>query len=444
MRISENRHYLLDDREQPFFYLADTAWRLFYCATREEAERYLRKRKEQGFTVFMPLILSEVVAGESDANRYGHMALHDWNPSTPNEAFFRHVDYVLQAAQALGMVAALLPTWGEFVGPLKYGKGPQCFTEANAFDYGLFLGDRYRDLPGLIWVLGGDRNPEEPALVAIWRRMAEGLRQGDGGRHLITYHPAPRPDIDRFSSADWLADAQWLDFNMLQTGTTIDRANHVYVLRDYERTGSQAKPTLDGECRYEHSHEYFNQFPVPNAPYGRRIDDHQVRKAAYNAMLSGAAGHTYGCRCVWNFYRPQEGPKTRDTDLDWRVAMDLPGAWQMGLLRGLFERYPFYRLRPDTQGRFIVGGNGTGGTYIPAALSDAGDFALAYIPEAMPFSIDTQLLGGAVRMLWYDVRTGAYVTHYEGAPCGVMYVVPFDERQADHVFIMERLFRSGG
>lgn len=94
-------------------------------------------------------------------------------------------------------------------------------------------------------------------------------------------------------------DEEWIDFNMLQTGTRIDRANYRYVRRDYERTGRQAKPVLDGECRYEYSHEYFWTRP----PSGRRIGAHQVRKALYNAMLSGAAGHTYGCRCVWNFYR---------------------------------------------------------------------------------------------------------------------------------------------
>jgi len=40
-----------------------------------------------------------------------------------------------------------------------------------------------------------------------------GLKEGDGGRHLITYHP-----MGGHSSSEWLHDEPWLDFNMLRSG----------------------------------------------------------------------------------------------------------------------------------------------------------------------------------------------------------------------------------
>jgi hypothetical protein len=70
----------------------------------------------------------------------------------------------------------------------KWGVGPEVFTPENARAYGRFLGRRYRDRP-VVWILGGDRSPEAPGHLAVVRAMAEGLREGDGGAHLMTYHP---------------------------------------------------------------------------------------------------------------------------------------------------------------------------------------------------------------------------------------------------------------
>ena len=434
MRISENKRYIVGDDGRPFFYMADTAWRLFYCADRDMAERYMQKRKAQGFTVFMPVILSEVFGSESETNPYGQYALIDWDPTRPNEEFFRHVDWIVMRARELGLTVGILPAWGEFVGELLYGRGPKCFTEENAFAYGEFLGKRYRKCPNIIWVLGGDRNPTSSELVSVWRSMAAGIRKGDGGSHLITYHPAPRDELDCFSSADWLADEDWIDFNMLQTGTRIDRDNYRLIRRDYLRTGTQAKPVLDGECRYEHSHEHFYTKP----PTGRRIDAHQVRKAMYNSMLSGAAGHTYGCRCVWNFYISGE-EKTRDTDMDWRQALDLPGAWQIQYMRELlYEKYPFYDLIPDHEERVIAYGQGHGGTYIPAAVHKEGTCLLAYVPEPIAFGVDLRVLRGPARLTWYDVRTGEMIPYSEELLTGTQYISPLERPNApDYVLIAE-------
>jgi hypothetical protein len=65
---------------------------------------------------------------------------------------------------------------------------PEVFTAENAARYGEFLGARYRDQP-IIWLLGGDRNPDSPQRAATWRALAAGVKRGDAGRHLITYHP---------------------------------------------------------------------------------------------------------------------------------------------------------------------------------------------------------------------------------------------------------------
>lgn len=195
---------------RPFFWLGDTAWELFHRLTREEADHYLAVRAAQGFTVIQAVVLAEL-DGLTVPNAYGDLPLVDGDPLRPNEAYFAHVDTVVQRAAAHGLVVGLLPTWGDKFNR-KWGVGPEVFTPENARAFGEYVGRRYRDAP-VVWVLGGDRIPEEPEDFAIVNAMAEGVRAGDGGRHLLTYHPQ-----GGYSSADVFSGAPWLAFHLFQSG----------------------------------------------------------------------------------------------------------------------------------------------------------------------------------------------------------------------------------
>jgi hypothetical protein len=234
--------YLVTERGEPFFYLGDTAWELFHRLTREEADLYLKDRAAKGFTVIQAVVLAEL-DGLNTPNAYGDTPLHRNDPTQPNEAYFRHVDWVIDRANALGLYVGLLPTWGDKVNK-KWGVGPEIFTPENARVYGEFLGKRYRD-KGIVWILGGDRPVETEAHLSIWRAMAAGLRAGDDGAHLMTYHP-----VGGQSSAERLHAEPWLDFNMLQSGhARRAEANYAMLARDYARM--PVKPCMDGEPCYE-------------------------------------------------------------------------------------------------------------------------------------------------------------------------------------------------
>ena len=58
--------------------------------------------------------------------------------------------------------------------------------------------------------------------------MAGGLGKGDGGRHLITYHP-----MGGKSSADYFHSESWLAFNMLQSGHDYNNLNYDRIAADY-------------------------------------------------------------------------------------------------------------------------------------------------------------------------------------------------------------------
>ena len=185
LKISDNRRYLTDENGDPFFYLGDTAWELFHRLDREEADYYLQTRAEQGFTVIQAVVLAEHEFARP--NPYGDHPLQDDDPTKPDEAYFAHVDYIVDRAAELGLVIGMLPTWGDKWNP-KWAKGPELFTPENARAFGAFLGRRYRDRP-IVWILGGDRPIETEVHREIIRAMAAGLTQGDGGRCLKTFHP---------------------------------------------------------------------------------------------------------------------------------------------------------------------------------------------------------------------------------------------------------------
>lgn len=388
LRVSENRRFLVHDDGRPFFYLGDTAWAIIQRLDREETDEYLRDRAAKGFTVIQTVVISEF-AGLTAPNPAGEVPFIDGDPNRPNEAFFRAVDYLVERAGALGMYVGLLPTWGDKVGPVGWGTGPEVFTPTNAEMYGEFLGRRYRDAP-IIWIVGGNRDPLEARHFATWRALATGLDRGDGGRHLMTFHPQGRASSSRSFHGD-----EWLDFNMNQTGHQLQGlAGYRQIEHDY--CLAPTRPTLDGEPCYE------DHPVVGGAGY---FSDIEPRRAAYWALFAGACGHTYGANGIFQAWRP--GVEDRfGVRRSWREALALPGAAQLRHARALLESRPFLERIPDQT--LLVGGAGEWPEHRRATRASDGSYALIYSPTGTPFTIDLGKLAGE-RMVahWYDPRDGS-------------------------------------
>jgi hypothetical protein len=399
---------------------------LFHRLDREDADRYLMDRARKGFTVIQAVVLAEL-GGLDDSNPYGAVPLIDRDPTRPNEAYFRHVDYIVDRAQQLGLVIGMLPTWGRYwTRTVGFGAGPTLFGVDNARAYGRFIGERYRDRP-VIWILGGDRNIECDEERAVVEAMAEGLRRGDGGAHLITYHPRGPG-----RSSDYFHRAPWLDFNMIQSSHGAhDHDNGLFVAHDYAL--QPPKPTLDGEPRYETIPVGF-YFDGTNR-YDR-FDAYDVRQAAYWALLAGACGHTYGHNSVWQMWAPGRKPVLWAA-LPWYEALDHPGAFQMGLLRRLFESRSYQKLVPD-QG-MIADGPTTGGAKVRAARAGDGSFAFVYSPRGERFTVDKCVIHARrVRAIWYDPRYGsAYPVHTSDNAGFQTYTPPTSGRGNDWILILE-------
>lgn len=419
LRVASNQRYLEYQDGKPFFYLGDTAWELFHRLNREEADLYLKNRAANGFTVIQAVVLAEL-GGLDDPNPYGDLPLTDNDPERPNDAYFEHVDFIVDRAESLGLVIGMLPTWG------KWWKNGQIFTPENARTYGHFLGARYQEKP-IIWILGGDHNPDNDRERTLIEAMARGIKEGDGGRHLMTFHPRG-PGL----SSDFFHEADWLDFNMFQSSHGArDHDTGLFTDNDYRL--EPAKPTLDGEPRYE-------QIPVgfynANADRGVRFDDYDVRQAAYWSLLAGACGHTYGHNSVWQMWQPGRRAVLW-ASAPWHESLDAPGASQMKHVRRLFESRPFQKLVPDQS--ILLDGPSHGGARIRAACAIDGSFLFIYSPRGEAFTVRVNRIRTTrIRQTWFDPRTGtAQALHTTDTAGFQTFVPPTSGRGDDWILVLD-------
>ncbi len=383
LTVSENGRFLIFEDGTPFFYLGDTAWELFHRLTIEEAELYLENRRSKGFTVIQAVILAEQ-DGLNFPNANGDLPLFNNNPLEPNEAYFQHVDKIIDIAKEKGMFIGLLPTWGDKVELRSFGIGPIVFNQKNAYEYGKYVGKRYTDQKNIIWIIGGDRNCS--INYQIFNAMAQGIKDNDPN-HLMTFHPTQ-------TSSECFHHAKWLDFNTCQSGhgekfiPNYDIITHDYML-------IPIKPCMDSEPIYE-------EHPIKWDPQNGYSNDIDVRRAAYWALFSGAHGHTYGAHSIWQFYTEKRNPVNYPLK-PWDESLDLPGAFDMLHLRRLMESRPMISRIPDQS--IIKSETGSSKNRIIATRGDG--YAFIYIPEQKLITIDLgQNSPDKLTSWWFNPRNG--------------------------------------
>lgn len=397
LQVSPNGHYLQYADGKPFFYLGDTAWELFHRLNREEADQYLDNRAGKGYNVIQAVALSEV-EGVDVPNAYGHKPLVDRNPARPatkegdNNDYWDHVDYIVQQANAKGMYVGLLPTWGRW-----WKDNNPIFNEQNAEIYGKWIAERYHGYD-VIWILGGDRNPDSPHEQAVIRAMARGIRSVDK-ESLMTFHPTGWQ-----TSSKWFHQDEWLNFNGRQSGHNQRYNSNQQVMDDFFH--NPAKPIMEIEPLYE---DHPLEFNPDNEGHSNAWD---VRRVLYWSVFYGSAGVTYGHHSVWQMFDKEKGrgPINRPL-MPWYKAIDQPAAGQAVYLRKLMESRPYFTRIPSPD--FIVQDEvhssipGAGRYRFVATMDSEGSYAMVYAPIGRSFSVKTNMLKAEkITAWWYCPRTG--------------------------------------
>jgi hypothetical protein len=423
LKVHEGKRYLMWEDGSPFFYLGDTAWELFHHLTREDAERYLSEREQQGFNVIQAVALAEF-GGLVEPNAYGRLPLlqreNGYDPELPDIGggydYWQHVDWVVEAAARHGLFIGMLPTWGDKYNR-KWGEGPEIFTPENARAYGKWIADRYKDCWNIIWILGGDRPLETQRHRDIIRSMAEGIREADGS-HLITYHPSGCS-----SSADFAAGQDYIDFHTVQSGHGLEAYESWKLVR---RTGeAEMKPFMDSEPRYEDHPACFK------AEYEYLWDAADVRQNAYWNMMEGVCGHTYGNHSIWKFNTKSEPywPYL------WQDALHHDGARQIGHIVKLRMSRPYFEFRAAPE---LVQDDPAKMAHQSAGRGER--YAFVYSPLGLPIRAFLQELGGsAIKASWFDPRTGEMKVFAVVPPAETLFAPPSSGKGNDWVLVLDVL-----
>lgn len=398
LQVSENKRLLQYEDGTPFFYLGDTAWELFHKLNKEEVDLYLQDRATKGFTVIQAVALAEL-DGVNSPNAYGYLPLENGDPAKPlltpgnDNDYWDHVDYVIEKANSLGLVIAMLPTWGSY----WHDKDKSIFNVENAEDYGCFLGERYRN-SDIIWVLGGDRVPENEEMKEIIRAMAKGLNTGDNGSHLCSFHPG-----GGYGSAIYFHNEDWLDFNMRQNGHEVDYWRYSQTLEDYRL--NPIKPVMDSEPVYEDHPVAFN----PDK-FGHTISM-DCRRALYWNLFDGAFGHTYGHHSIWQMYNPIRDEGINNPLMSWQKALEQPGSSHMKYAKQLLLSRPYFSRVPADdviiKDKVETSIPGRGRYRFVATKDSKGSYAMVYAPVGRSFSVNMEVINDKrVVAWWFNPRNG--------------------------------------
>jgi hypothetical protein len=376
LKVAPGARYLQDQDGIPFLINADSPWSLAVALTKEEAELYLEDRRQKGFNALIVELIEHKFGGVdnrfgSPRNRYGHgpfLIAGDF--STPNEDYFSHADWIIDRAADKGMLVLLTPC---YLGYPSTNEGWYNNVLANGVEvcreFGRYVGARYRNRSNILWVLGGDRNPD--AARPMVNAIAEGIRAEDPDR-LMTAHC-----IRGQSSRQQYPDATWLSVNSVYERNPVQKG----CLATYEER--PAMPFILIEGWYENEH---------------RMTAAAVRSQAYSALLAGACGQAFGNYPVWGF------------DQAWRTALDSSGAFSMMHLQRLFLSRRWFELEPDLNHSVIVAGYGKEDStdWVGCARARDGATVIAYLPESSkPITVDlSKVSGSEVKAWWFNPRDG--------------------------------------
>jgi hypothetical protein len=382
LKLSSDNSYLVDQGNQPFFINGDSAWSLIAQLSEVDADTYLSDRALKGFNLVLTELIEHKFSKNAPANIAGQAPFTtagDFN--TPNESYFSHADWVINKAAEKGIVMLLDPLYlGSGCGDEGWCAEVRASSLTTMRNYGRYVGNRYKNFPNIIWLIGGDVDPVAEGVASKVREFVAGVQEADPN-HLFTAHNAR----DQAAMDVWTTES-WLNINNTYTSGNEYQA----ALTQYNRTG--AKPFFLIESNYENEH---GSTPL------------SLRRQAYWTVLSGGnAGHIFGNCPIWHFNAPSGSSFC--TNNTWKSQLSSTGSITLAYLGRLFLSRAFYKLEPDQTHSVLTAGYQSSTNYAAAARVSDGSTVIAYIPTNRTVTINlSQVSGTSARAWWFNPRTAA-------------------------------------
>lgn len=381
LHVSANHRFLADATGAAFLPVGDAGWELVTQLNEREIIDYLDDRQRRGFNAIIVTLLEVTYASRAPAKIDGTLPfLQPGDFTRPNPAYFDYVHRALAAANQRGIAVWFCPVYlGWKGGPDGNYRMIKAAGPAVLRGFGRFVGEQFKDLPNLVWMVGGD------FAVPISERwtgseLAAGIREG-GATQLLTAHGGATDAVETFGNEPWLQ----LD-NVYSYVDDLHRKLRVAYRREPARPFVLIETTYEGEY---------------NAPPER------IRRQAWWAMLSGAGGQFFGNSPIWHFGGPGlPDIQTHRGDADWRRALGSIGSRDVARLGVFFATQPWSELEPDSNDTLITSGRGAEMTFATAAATTDSRRAIIYVPsdgnQPRRLVLNLARFSGTVRAEWFN------------------------------------------
>lgn len=428
----DQRYYSYADGT-PFFWLGDTNWQGFTnlsttvcnypgCKCGSQFKHIVDNRVEKGFTVYQTYFVPEAGNGEKP------LWLDNQHKQPDTELFNDKIDGMFEYLHDKGLVIALgLGCHTSTVSRMKLEDFLR-FTRYVVARYACY---------SVVWISGQeitDNSPSATPGYSVFECYLEAsslIEKLDGYSHPNSAHMYPMVIEDE--RAQRLDKTEWHDSWTLQGGHCLIQPMDFYRGYYDSRITGVIKPFIEAEANYE------------DINCGGFTGYDLNRYSAWNAMLCGSAGFTYGVTGIWassfstNDYTGWLGETSSYSYDPWYMGLDKPGSFEVSYMKDFFTAIgPWQELIPhfdnSASAPFLKRGNSA-----LAATEDASVIVAYFYNEKTKST-------GAIRILnpeltydayWFNPRTGKYIPIAEGITAADgEYTVPSRPTKADWVLLL--------
>ena len=378
LKASSDNRYITYNDGTPFFWNGTAAFSLLSMLTYGESQVFINNRDSLGFNVIMVNLIEKYYSDWPESNKDGNDCFTGADFSTPNEAYFAHVDSVLDLALAKNMVVLLIPAYLGANDADGWRTDIAAATLTTMYEYGQYIGNRYKDYDNIVWCLGGDTNPT--TWEAKEDTLADGILSQDADA-VFSLHG----DSDDAMALDYGLD-KWVDFNNVYSYVQLHP-----ISREAWGLGGPV-PFFELESQYEQG--------VGGGPFAAyETDAHGTRIQIYSTILYGARGHIFGNYPLWWF-----------EDL-WNTTSGMLDSGSIGAMhaKNILTSRAWYLMIPDTASDIITSGAGTyaSESYALSAYASDSSFQISFLPTSRTIQLNAaKISGDSVIYKWFNPRTG--------------------------------------
>jgi hypothetical protein len=398
LKRSANGRYLVDQNNTPVLILGDSPHPLLALLDAAGMEMYMADRQAHGFNAILVQVLcNQSTGGNPSGTTFDGVAPFtsgsspaNYDFSAPNPVYFERLDSLVSAAAAHGLTVFLDP-----VDTSGWMNALENNGEGKAFNYGAFLGNRYKHSLNIVWQSGNDFQDwnTNAARNNLAFQVMKGIASVDPN-HLQTIELNYNGS---HSSQDTL----------LSPVLSLNASYTYFETYDMDLLAYNSTPTLpvfltEGNYEYENNN---HSLPAPTGVF-------VLREQAYWTMTSGGAGQLYGNHYTWTF------------PSNWQTFLDSPGVLEIPHWTKLCNAVSWWTLVPDQSHQIVTAGYGTynagnlnltTATYATTAWNPDGSVAVVYDVAGSALTIDLAKFRQHVYAEWYDPSDGLFDT-VSGSP----------------------------